>query len=411
MTELRASITLPQAIALYIGAVVGAGVLILPGVAASVAGPASIVAWLVDCVLGIPLALTFARLATEYPDPGGVASFTTRAFGPTTGGIVGWYYLTASIAGQIIVPLTGGYYAAAAIGWDRRAAFVLAGGILLIATGANIRGLRISAPLQLLLSSGVVSLLVLAAALSAPRWQAENWAPFLPFGLPAVGNAAVLIFVAVFGWEAVAQLSAEFEDPGRDLIRATLATVALVTILYVGIAAATIATRTYGGADLDRTAVSRLLADSLGAPAAWATGVMAIVISAGTCNAFAAATSRLMYALARDRSFPRWFAALDNGVPRRGVAAFGLATLAGLATLFAAGGDAEALLVVPSTLGLSTYVIGTAAGVRLLQGWGRALALVSLIVTAALMPFAGLGIGLAFVVAIAAAAFRHHENS
>jgi amino acid efflux transporter len=118
-----------------------------------------------------------------------------------------------------------------------------------------------------------------------------------------------------------------------------------------------------------------------------------------------------MYALARDRSFPRLFSALEKGVPRRAVAGFGLASLAGLAALFAGGGDAEALLVVPSTLGLSTYVIGTAAGVRLLRGWGRILALVSLIVTAGLMPFAGLGIGLPIVLAIGAAAFRRSAKS
>ena len=61
---LRPTIGVGQAVALYTCAVLGAGVLVLPGQAASLAGPASVLAWGFSCLLGIPLALTFAALAT-----------------------------------------------------------------------------------------------------------------------------------------------------------------------------------------------------------------------------------------------------------------------------------------------------------------------------------------------------------
>jgi amino acid efflux transporter len=411
VTRLAASITLPQAVALYLGAVVGAGVLILPGVAASIAGPASVVAWAFDSLLGLPLALTFARLASAYPDPGGVASFTRRAFGPTPGAIVGWFYLIASIGGQVIVTLTGGYYVALATGTGRAGAFLVAAVILASTTAANLRGLRVSATLQLLLSGGVVVLLLLAAGLSLPRWDAANWTPFAPSGLGAVGHAAVIIFVAVFGWEAVAQLAAEFRDPGRDVIRATLLTVGIVAVLYVGIAAATVATHTYGAAETDRTAVGQLLADSIGAPAAYAAALMAFIVATGTCNAFVAASSRLAYALARDGSLPAWFERVEGGVPRRAVAGFALGAAIGLVWLFASGGNAEILLVVPSTLGLSTYVIGTAAGVRLLRGSSQLTAFLSLAVVLALLPFAGAAVVLPVIVAVGAWLYRRLSRS
>lgn len=54
---------MPQGVALYIGAVIGAGVLLLPGLSAIQAGPAALISWIFDCVLGIPLALTFAARA------------------------------------------------------------------------------------------------------------------------------------------------------------------------------------------------------------------------------------------------------------------------------------------------------------------------------------------------------------
>ena len=67
-----------------------------------------------------------------------------------------------------------------------------------------------------------------------------------------MGRAGVLIFFAVFGWEAIARLSAEFRDPSRDVPRSTLLSVGLITLLYVGVAAATVGTATYGAPDVNR---------------------------------------------------------------------------------------------------------------------------------------------------------------
>jgi amino acid efflux transporter len=104
---LKRTITPAQGVALYVGAVVGTGVLILPGIAASMAGPASIIAWAFVSLLGMPLALTFAALAGRYPDAGGVATFAGRAFGPNWGAAVGWFYFFASANALAVMPLIG----------------------------------------------------------------------------------------------------------------------------------------------------------------------------------------------------------------------------------------------------------------------------------------------------------------
>src|SRR5688572_14924331 len=66
-------IGLPTASALYIAAVLGTGVLVLPGLAADAAGPASVLALAIVLLLSVPLAGAFAALAARYPDAGGVA--------------------------------------------------------------------------------------------------------------------------------------------------------------------------------------------------------------------------------------------------------------------------------------------------------------------------------------------------
>jgi len=407
MTTLVRSITVSQAVALYVGAVIGAGVLILPGAAASEAGPASVVAWGFDAVLGIPLALTFAALAARYPDAGGVSTFTARAFGPGWGAAVGWFYVIAAATGQVIVPLTGAYYVAPYLGLGRGGTFLLAGGVLAVAVAANVRGLRVSGPLQLVLSGGVAALLLAAALAALPRMRAAHWTPFAPHGVGAVGRVGVLIFFAFFGWEAIAQLSAEFRDPARDVPRSTLWSVGLITLIYVGVAVATVGTGTYGTPALDRVAVARLLADSLGVGAGVVAAAMALLISLGTANAFVAATSRLGYALARDGSFPPALAHLDaRGVPVRGVLAVGVYAGIGLAVAYAVGWDAAALLVVPNSLGIATYLVGTAAAVKLLGGRARLLAAVGFVLCLIIFPFAGAALVLPPAVAVAAWAAR-----
>ncbi len=220
---LARTITLPQAVALYVAAVIGAGVLLLPGSGATEAGPASLLAWAFDCLLGIPLALTFALLASRYPDAGGVSTFTAKAFGPTVGAIVGWFYFFGVAAGgQIIVPLTGAYYVAAALHLSRTGTFALAAILLTTAVMTNLHGLRVSGKIALALSIGVVLLLVAATLVSLPRMHLSAWVPFLPHGILSIGRVSLLIFFAFAGWEAIAQLSAEFRNPQRDMLRSTV---------------------------------------------------------------------------------------------------------------------------------------------------------------------------------------------
>jgi amino acid efflux transporter len=405
--SLTRSITLPQAIALYVGAVVGAGVLILPGVAASTAGPSSLLAWAFDGLLGLPLALTFAFLATRFPDAGGVSTFTSRAFGPLWGGIVGWFYFFAAAAGLIIVPLTGGYYVAAAAGWGRTGGFLVAALILLFAIAANLRGLRLSGHLQLLLSGGIVVILLTASVAALPHMEMARLTPLFPHGLPAFGQVIVLIFFAFFGWEAIAQLSAEFENPTRDIIRSTVWSVGLVTLLYLAASLAVVATGTYGSTSLDRVALAHVIANAFGGNTHVLTAGVAVLITLGTTNAYAAATSRLGYALGRDHAFPRWMGQLTaRSLPRNALIALGTLTMVGMLFCYCSHWEAEQLFIIPNSLGLATYLIGTAAGVRLMTGWKRMMAAVALLLCGAIFPFAGASILLPVGLAILAYGYQ-----
>jgi amino acid efflux transporter len=397
---------LPQAIALYVGAVVGAGVLVLPGVAAGKAGPASLLAWAFDGLLGIPIALTFAALAAGFPDAGGVSVFAARAFGGAAGAVVGWFYFFAAAVAQALVTLTGAHYAADALGWGRGPTYLLAAGTLLIAVLANLRGLRVSARLQLALAAAVTAVLVAATLAAIPHERAAHLTPFLTHGWPSVGRAAFVLFFAYFGWEAITHLSAEFRDPARDVPRATILSVFLVTAIYLGVAFSVVATGTYGDAALNRVAVAHVLSGSLGLSARIIAPSAALVITLGTANAFVAATSRLGYALGRDRAFPRWMARQSSDVPKASIGAVAAIAGGGLALGYTRGWGADSFLVVPNSLVIVVYLVGMLAGVHLLRGRARLLAGIASLLCVALLPFVGVSLALPLTLGAAALLYR-----
>ncbi|WP_309031021.1 APC family permease, partial [Streptomyces alfalfae] len=403
----RGSIGFGQAVALYVGAVLGAGVLVLPGQAASMAGPASLLSWLFMGLLGLPLAMTFAALATRYPDAGGVATYATRAFGRTAGGLAGWWYFVAGSIGQTIVPLTGGYYVATALHIDQSYAFLVAAVILALAIGANLAGLRLSGRVQLGLAGGVALLLLAAVLTALPHAEASEFTDFAPHGMTGVGQAAVALFFAFAGWEAVAHLSGEFRDVRRDLTRATVTTVVVVVVLYLGVSFAVVSTGTYGDPELDRIAVGRVLGAGLGFSATVTAAVLATLISLGTTNAFIASVSRLGYALGRDGWLPAPVGRVNaRGVPVAGVLIVGGIGAAGLLLGHLGDWGTEDIVGIPSSLVLVTYLIGTAAGTRLLKGRARVHAVTALTLTALVAPFASAYIFVPVIVAVVALIYR-----
>jgi len=121
-----AGLSLSHGIALYVGAVLGTGVIALPALAARVAGPASLIAWLALVIASIPLAATFAALGARHPDSGGVSTYARRAFGPRAAAVVGWWFYSAVPAGAPAAALFAGAYVESAFGGGKATVFLTA---------------------------------------------------------------------------------------------------------------------------------------------------------------------------------------------------------------------------------------------------------------------------------------------
>src|SRR5262245_20329334 len=217
-----------QGVALYVGAVLGTGIIALPALAARAAGPASLLAWLGLVLASIPLAATFAALGARHPDSGGVATYARRAFGHRAGATVGWWFYAAIPAGAPAAALFAGGYLADAFGGGRVTVYATALGLFGAVGVMNYFGIRVSGRLQLGIAGVLVALLLVTAVASLPHAHLSNLRPFAPHGWLAIAPAAALLVWSFAGWEAVTHLAAEFRQPSRDLPRATAAAIVVV---------------------------------------------------------------------------------------------------------------------------------------------------------------------------------------
>jgi amino acid efflux transporter len=368
--------------ALYVGAVLGPGVLLLPALAAEAAGPASVIAWVALLALSVPLATTFAALGVRQPEAGGTAAYVRTAFGRRAGAVTGWWFLTGVVLGAPAVALIGGFYVADLLGAGRVGAVAAAAGMMATVMAANAAGLRATARLQLALAGLLAALVLVAIVTALPESHAEHWTPFAPHGWAAVGTAASLLMLSFIGWEAVSHLAGELPDPARQLPRAIFAALAVVVVLYLGLAVATVGV--LGTSAPSDVPLADLMAAGLGAPGRTATAVLAVLLTMGSMNAYVAGATKLAGALAAEGTAPAAFAR-----PQRTVALLALLGAILLAPLAAGLLDVDALIRACGASFVAVYVISTAAGARILDGGARRAAAVAFAAVTVVFAFSG----------------------
>ncbi|HET7579574.1 MAG TPA: amino acid permease [Bacillales bacterium] len=408
---LQQSISVSQGTALYVGAVLGSGILILPGMTAGIAGAGAMVSWMIMVGLSFPLASTFAFLSMAYPSSGGISTFAHQAFGLYAGALVGWLFFMAGSIGQIIISLTGGVYIAFAFHMPHYAAYIIAGLLLIVAVVGNYFGLKTSGKVQLGIA-GLTLLILLGTTLFAiPVIKPEN----LTFHMTGsrivpISQSAMLIFWSFFGWEAISSLAPEFKSPRRrNIMRATLGAVVIVGVLYLGIAFAVIGTHSYTTGEqsihqaMNNAALAQVVKKVAGVNGAWVAAIAAFTICLGTTNAFVASMSRLGYALSHEQMAPAWLDQINEkyATPGRAVLLVGFIAAVGLLASFVFEIGLGRLVLIPNSLAIATYVVGTAAGVKLIKKkLGKVMAAIACMLCLTAYPFIGSFIAIPVALAI-----------
>ncbi len=391
--RLQKNLGFAQGLALYLAAVLGTGILIVPLLAWREGGPASLIAWVLLGFLGLALAWTFATAGAQLPDAGGIQSMIGRVFGPSIGTWTRYLVFFTIPAGAVPAAFIFAQHLSAAFQFPGLSIPYLAFGCWILITVANYFGIRVSANAQLVLSALLVALLAVFVVGAFPSVRTKHFFPFAPMGFRGIANAALLIFWSFVGWEAIAHLAEEFRNPKRDMIRSAIVAAVIVGVFYLAVSFVLIGIGVLNFNTEQNAPLVEMAQTMFGDAGRIFTGILAAVICLGTMNAYVAGLSRLGYAMSRDGDLPRFLAKLDSdtGTPKNSVLFQFLMNCTALSVQIFFDLPLRYFFIVPNVAFLSLYILGCLSVARLLRGRPAAVAAAycSTAVCAAMLPFAG----------------------
>jgi amino acid transporter len=298
-------------LAVSVGAMIGSGIFVLPGLAAKIAGPAVIVAYLLAGVLVLPAALSKAEMATAMPESGGTYLYIDRAMGPRLGTISGvgaWFSLVFKSAFALVglgaylllfVPIPGNRVVLVSLGLA----------VLLLVV--NVVGVKQSGRLQ----AGIVSLVLIAlfvfVADGLTFVESTQYHPFFEEGSAGLLAATGFVFVSYAGVTKVASVAEEVENPGRNIPIAILGSVILMMFVYTFITFVVIGVTPLGELEASLTPRAVAAEQFLGGTGSVGVAVVAVLALASMANAGILSSSRFPLAMSRDDLAPSSLREID----------------------------------------------------------------------------------------------------
>jgi len=370
--ELAKDLGLVSAMTIGIGTMIGAGIFVLPGVAANAAGPVVVVSFVAGGLIAMVNALSVSELGTAMPKAGGGYYYINKSLGPMFGSIAGmgdWMGLAFASAfycigfGQyltVFVPLPE-----VAFLNPIQLGALIAG---LIFVGVNYIGAKETGGVQTVIVFILLSILTVFAVAGFFSFDYATLAGedgLAPFGTGAILPATALVFVSFLGYAKIATVAEELKNPGRNLPIAIIGSVGIVTVIYAILVTTMLGVVPWPDLSQDApvaqaaqvafpTSIGPISGVAAGAAAIMTVG--ALLATASSANASILASARINFAMGRDKIVTNWLNEIhpNYATPYRSILVTG-----GLIIVFIAflGRDIEVLAKAASVLHLIVYAL------------------------------------------------------
>ncbi|HKI79965.1 MAG TPA: amino acid permease [Ignavibacteriaceae bacterium] len=315
-----------------VGAMIGAGIFVLTGIAAGEAGPASILAFALNGVVTLLTAFAYAELASAIPKAGGGYSFVKMAYPGAVGFVSGWMlWFAYTVACSLYALGFAGYF------WEfihKYIPFVSTGVFSLIGNKApvllvtiiigsafiwlNARGAEVTGKAENILTLsklfvlGIFIYFGLKEIFGNPEQAKQSFTPFFTKGFSGVFIAMGLTFIAFEGYDLIATVAEEIKSPEINIPRATFIALGITIVMYILILFVSLAAINPGGmpsweflGKFKETAIVRAAENFMPAIGVALIVFGGILSTSSALNATVMAASRVAFSMGRDLWLPK----------------------------------------------------------------------------------------------------------
>ena len=291
---------------LGIGALMGAGIYVLIGLAAGEVGPGAWLSYLICGLLSILSVLMFGELSRRVPVTGGGYAYAYNAIGSFWGFITGWLLALGSIFACAMYATGFAYYLTSILGSSIPEAVLkgIAVAIIAVLTLSNCWGTKKGDRLQKFFTWGNLAVLLILILFSLPSADPGHLKPMFPRGIAGVGGAIAIIYVSFFGYQLIANNAEEIIDPTRTVPKAMLIALIVSLIFYLAVALISVMVVPWQSLSESKAPLVDVAVTGLGR-IGWLLVVLGgVLASAAALNSTLMAQARQIFAMGKDRFLP-----------------------------------------------------------------------------------------------------------
>ncbi len=302
---------------LMIGPILGSGVILFPPLVHQQIGSHAVWAWLTIMMLGGFFAAIFARLALAFPGKEGVSKAVRSAFGPTVGQLASNFIMSAVCVGPVAVLATAATEIARACQLSTNSVPIISCGLLLCCILMLLRDITAVGKISLICSSLVAVILILGSGFTIAVSHPSP-IPDLNLNPLSFGQALLLLFWTIVGWELLGNYSSEVRTPKKTIPQATILSVIAISGIYLLIAWAIHCCKA------DTPVMTDIVKPLLGKWTAPVLSGITTLLCMVTYLMIVGGITRLVYSLAKDGRIPVLLAGENkNGAPNHAVFLYG----------------------------------------------------------------------------------------
>ncbi|WP_069840000.1 amino acid permease [Bacillus sp. F56] len=237
---------------LGIGCVIGTGIFVITGtVAATGAGPALIISFILAGLACALAAFCYAEFSSSIPISGSVYSYSYVTLGELLAFLIGWdLMLEYVIALSAVATGWSSYFQSLLAGFNLHLPAALTGApgstpdavfnlpaavIILLITAIVSRGVKESTRFNNVIVLMKIAIILLFIIVGIFYVKPDNWSPFMPFGMKGVILSAATVFFAYLGFDAVSNASEEVKNPQKNMPVGIISALAVCTVLYIAV--------------------------------------------------------------------------------------------------------------------------------------------------------------------------------